>query len=382
MRTRSIALALLIAFAPATFSVVGWSQTTDDPTIKAARARFSEGVEFFDKGQYENARAAFLQAYALRKHPSVLINLAQSCLRSGHALEAARYFEQYLRESSSLTAAQRGDAERGLSEARSKLGRLEISAAEGAEIFVDGEHVGTAPLADPLNVEPGVHVVKANAESRSAVVGAGQLLPVKFSPVGGAANAEVVSAPAPLPPAPSLPVVPEGAPPAQPEPAEPPRERTEVGVSAATSSPGLFSRPKTMAPVWLGLTVGLAGGATAILFAVFKSDANTNYQNDQSTIETAATQRGIPQQGLCEHPSANFSAACASLQNDQNLVNTDALVANVALGVGIAGLAFGLGWYLFAPKRVGAPATLGETGAFLPIVGPSLRGFGYARSFE
>ncbi|MFO0672060.1 MAG: hypothetical protein U0235_20950 [Polyangiaceae bacterium] len=80
---------------------------TDDATTKAARARFQEGVSLYDKGQYEAARAAFLQAYALRKHPAVLLNLAQSSLRSGRPLEASKYFQQYLRESSNLTAAQR-----------------------------------------------------------------------------------------------------------------------------------------------------------------------------------------------------------------------------------------------------------------------------------
>jgi hypothetical protein len=375
MRTRSVALALLVAFAPATFSVAGLAQTTDDPTIKAARARFNEGVDFFDKGQYENARAAFLQAYALRKHPAVLLNLAQSSLRSGHSLEAARYFEQYLHESSALTSAQRADAEKGLAEARGKLGRLEISATDGAEIFVDGEHVGTAPLPDPVNVEPGTHVVKANSDSKSVVVVVGQVLPVKLLPSEGVAIAPV--APIPVTPPPPVPV--EAPPAAVPEPAVTTREQIETSPPSYTSSPGLFSRPKTMAPVWIGLAAGLAGGTTAILFAVFKSNANTNYQNDQTTIESAAPMSAWT--GLCEHPPPSFAAACSSLQNDQNLVNTNAIVANVGLGVGIAGLAFGLGWYLFAPKRGAAPATVGASGSLSPILGRNMNGLGYVGSF-
>src|SRR5439155_9574 len=82
-------------------------------TTKAARARFQEGVEFFDKGQFENARAAFLQAYALKKHPAVLLNLAQSCSKSNHWVDSAKYFQQYLRESQGLTAQQRTDGEKG-----------------------------------------------------------------------------------------------------------------------------------------------------------------------------------------------------------------------------------------------------------------------------
>ena len=327
------------------------------------------------KQDTDASRAAFLQAYALRKHPAVLLNLAQSSLRSGHSLEAARYFEQYLHESSALTSAQRADAEKGLAEARGKLGRLEVSATDGAEIFVDGEHVGTAPLPDPVNVEPGTHVVKANSDSKSVVVVVGQVLPVKFLPSEGVAIAPV----APIPVTPPPPVSVEAPPAAVPEPAVTTHEQIETSPPSYASSPGLFSRPKTMAPVWIGLAAGLAGGTTAILFAVFKSNANTNYQNDQTTIESAAPMSAWT--GLCEHPPPSFAAACSSLQNDQNLVNTNAIVANVGLGVGIAGLAFGLGWYLFAPKRGAAPATVGASGSLSPILGRNMNGLGYVGSF-
>src|SRR5512138_3004452 len=97
MNTRAIAAALLVSLAPTTFGVSAFAQA-DDPITKQARARFQEGVDYFDKGNFESARASFLQAYALKKHPAVLLNLAQSCLKSNHALEAATYFKQYLRE--------------------------------------------------------------------------------------------------------------------------------------------------------------------------------------------------------------------------------------------------------------------------------------------
>ena len=73
MRTRPVALALLLAFAPAAAAMPARAQTAaDDPTTEMARARFKEGVGFYDKGQFEQARASFLQAYALKKHPAVL----------------------------------------------------------------------------------------------------------------------------------------------------------------------------------------------------------------------------------------------------------------------------------------------------------------------
>src|SRR5690242_2410039 len=104
MHARPIPVAVLLAFTPVCLGAPRLARaqsSSDDETTKAARARFQEGVDYYDKGQYDKARAAFLQAYALRKHPAVLLNLAQSCLKSGHSLEAVHDFQQFLRESTS-----------------------------------------------------------------------------------------------------------------------------------------------------------------------------------------------------------------------------------------------------------------------------------------
>lgn len=148
--------------------------------VATARVRFQEGVALYDKGQYDKARAAFLQAWALKKHPAVLLNLAQSCLKSNHPAEAAHAFQRYLREAPDVTAAQRAEAERGLVEARKKDGRLDIQAAAGAEVAVDDERLGTAPLTEPYDVEPGTHVVRVKGEAdQNVTVTAGQVVTVK-----------------------------------------------------------------------------------------------------------------------------------------------------------------------------------------------------------
>ncbi|HEX3772248.1 MAG TPA: hypothetical protein VHV30_15335, partial [Polyangiaceae bacterium] len=127
MRTRPLAVALLIAFAPlASSAPVVWAQgAADDATTDIARARFKEGVGYYDKGQFEQARASFLQAYALKKHPAVLLNLAWSSLKSGHILEAQKFFKQFLTDSKDITEKQRGDANDGLAQANAKLGRID-----------------------------------------------------------------------------------------------------------------------------------------------------------------------------------------------------------------------------------------------------------------
>jgi hypothetical protein len=373
MRTRSVAAALFVAVASALMHTTSaYAQTSDDPILKAARARFNEGVAFYDKAQYENARAAFLQAYALRKHPAVLINLAQSSLHSGHTLEAARYFQQYLRDSSSLSAVQRTDTEKALADARTKLGRLEVSAADGTEIKVDGDPVGTAPLAEAVDVEPGSHTVRSGTDSKTVTVAAGQVEPVSLN------------AP-PSTPVEPVTVTPVATP--QPEEQSPPPPTAAVAakpapVVADTGRSGLFAPPKTMVPVWIGLGVGIVGGATAILFAAFKSEASSRAQSVAAQIDHAASASGVQSStGLCLNPPRNLQQGCQTLQHDNRIVDSDATAANVGLGVGIAGVAFGLGWYLFAPKREAASTATGASGTFVPIVSPYWRGLGYEGSF-
>src|SRR5438105_3432223 len=180
MRLRFVVLVLLGAMA---------ARADDTAT---ARLRFQEGVELYDKGQFDKARAAFLQAWALKKHPAILLNLAQSCLKSGRPGEAARDFAQLVKDPSGLTPAQKIEAEKGLAEARTKAGRIDVQTASGEEIFVDGERAGISPV-EPIDVEPGQHAVRVKNDEAKVTVAAAQTLPVK---IGAAAPAP---APAPTP---------------------------------------------------------------------------------------------------------------------------------------------------------------------------------------
>ena len=154
-----------------------------DGDTDMARQRFNEGVHFFDRGEYDKARGAFLQAWALKKHPAVLLNLAQSSLRSHHEAEAARYFEQYLRDPNA-TRSGKSIAATGLAEARTKDGRLDVRAPSSVEVFVDDQSVGTG--AHVVDVDPGSHGVRAGSASKSVTVAAGAVVIV---PLGGDTSA-------------------------------------------------------------------------------------------------------------------------------------------------------------------------------------------------
>jgi hypothetical protein len=177
--TAALLGALLLVPAPA------FAQ--DDVTLTMARERFKEGVGYFDKKDFAKARVAFLQAYALKKHPAVLLNLAQSELRSGHEADAAKHFAQYLREHKDATESERQGAETGLSAAKALVAEVALDIdGIGAEIYVDGDLEGQAPLPGSVYLTPGSHEIQARKDGKSVSgtvnATAGQSTRLRLSP--------------------------------------------------------------------------------------------------------------------------------------------------------------------------------------------------------
>jgi tetratricopeptide (TPR) repeat protein len=388
MKTRPIAVALLLSLAPVTLPVshVASAQASDDATVKLARQRFQEGVAFYDKGQYDLARASFMQAYALHKHPAVLLNLAQSSLKSSHALEAAKYFQQYLRENTAASAAQRADAERGLRDARAKLGRIDVyGVPSGTEIFIDDERVGMTPLEQPADVEPGTHVVKARGradDQTSVTVSAGMVATARF---GASSAPPPVVAPVPAP----APSAPAESPAEQPPPSEPaaapPPEAAPQEQQPANAEPagaehrhGLLAPPKNKVPAVLLGAAALAGAGVAITFAIFKGNA----QNAADSVAQSIRAHGGGS-GICHNPSSTFANACQTLSDDDNRVNNDATIANVGAIVGIgAAIGFVAYWLASAKADDAPPVSAGLVRPTVaPMVGSGTGGVTFGASF-
>jgi hypothetical protein len=140
-----------------------------DPVTEVARQRYEDGVEAFDAGRFEDARAAFLHAYALKRHPAVLLNLGQSELRSNHPEDAGMHLQQFLREMPSASPDQKAAAEKGIADAKKKTGFIVVLVdANGADVQIDGNSVGKAPLLNVVFVKPGPHVVSATYAGKTA----------------------------------------------------------------------------------------------------------------------------------------------------------------------------------------------------------------------
>ena len=369
------------------------SDTVDASTTAMARARFKEGVAFYDKGNFEKARASFLQAYALKRHPLVLINVALSCLKSDHALEAARDFRQFLAEAKDTTEQQRSDATDGLRQALSRVGQIELSAEPGAEVTVDAEPGGTTPLSDTLVVEPGAHAVRIRArdgttDTRRLVVAAGERITATFALARAPAAPPLASAVAePLAPSSSVAVQPPQG------PAEaPPNATSAPAPSAAATEPEakpsqpLPNEPPSEAvpstlPLWPSY-VGYALAAPAIAAALYvgfksESDAQTNANVTRSNILQVG--------GSCPTTSPALSASCAQYGNDLNLVSTDKTIGYALAGTGAALFAASTIWlivgFVHNSQSPTVPAAAQAAFTIAPLLGPTGTGLAVFSKF-
>lgn len=164
---RRAAGALCLSACLAFVSAAGTGRAQSDGETEIARQRFREGVAHYDRQDYEKARLAFLQAYLLKPHPAVLLNLAQSELRAGRHADAATNFAKYLRENPTAPASDH--AKSGFEEARQRVTELNVQVnATGASISVDGGDAGRSPLPSSLYLMPGRHTVLARKGTASA----------------------------------------------------------------------------------------------------------------------------------------------------------------------------------------------------------------------
>ncbi|HEX3855012.1 MAG TPA: hypothetical protein VHW01_28815 [Polyangiaceae bacterium] len=355
---------------------------TDDASVAMARERFKEGVAFFDKKDYEKARLAFLQAYALKKHPAVLLNLAQSELRSGHEADAARHFAAYLRDATDASPAESQAAQAGLNAAKIAVAEVEVTVDEsGAEVYVDGTLSGVSPLPGPLYMAVGSHSVEArkNGQSTATQVSASAGKQLK-------ASLTLTPKAAPVAAPPSVPA-PEAA--TSPEPEAPPEE----GGGRKPFFKWLVGSPVGL--VGLGLTgVGVGGG---IGFAIASHKSYSNSDSVANQIKQAAiADSGSPMPdttNLCNDPTrwlndngysnnktpslaqraSEYSNACAKYPDNVHKGDTFKTLSTVGFVVGGVAAVGTIVYYFVDPhakEASGEASTHHRRVALVPSVSP------------
>jgi tetratricopeptide (TPR) repeat protein len=71
--------------------------------LEQAKAKYEEGKGHFEEGEYEQALAAFTEAYNLSNKPDLLFNLGVCSEKLGQSAKAIAYYELYLEENPEAT---------------------------------------------------------------------------------------------------------------------------------------------------------------------------------------------------------------------------------------------------------------------------------------
>lgn len=332
------------------------------PNTEAAQ-HFERGLSLAKQKAYSEAIAEFNRAYQISPHFSVMYNLGQAYIAIDQPVYAVEAMRRYLAEGGAeVPPARREQVEDAILEQERRIASLTLrSELAGAVVRIDGSEVGRTPLAGPIRIGAGLHVVDASLpgykgwEQRLALAGQERrTLDIRFEPA--------VVAVAPPPTTPDVPPVVVATPTrvqpsAAPEPSAsaasppiPPQSSTAPaptthGAASATATPNVAmpadssarassaaprGRARTIAALVVG-AVGVGAIATGSMFGVQafakKSDSDKQCPNEQ------CTRTGVH-------------------LNDQ--ARDAATVSTISFGVGV--VAIGVATYLlFWPRAAASP---------------------------
>jgi len=173
----------VLCFAPIGFAEPAASPASaaaPTPAIKAeARERFDRGVRRFEKGEFAGALAEFKRANELIPTVLVTYNMGLVYAAMNRPVEAADALEAYLAQATPAQRAQRRHASEVRDEQLTRIARLMVKTDMPATVDVDGVEVARTPLAQPIRVASGAHVVGAQSPgylpTRKEVTLAGQV---------------------------------------------------------------------------------------------------------------------------------------------------------------------------------------------------------------
>jgi len=311
---------------------------SDDAAIEeAAKARYKEGTRLYGKKKYEEARAAFLQAIALKRRPAAMFMLAQSALQSGRWLEALKSFDAYLAEEQDVPTKVMIAVNDGKLTAHNHLGRVRFDVPDDAEVTIDGEKV--ASFAAPIDVLPGRHaIVITHLHDKKAMdvdAQAGAIVDVKpvFVPKALVPTSDTRTRPTPATP--------------PPPPSTDPDANPSESSSSSSSSSSILAPPITTWPVYVAGAIGLVGLGAAAIFGGLAENAHHASDVARDTLVRAGKTTAV-----CATPDpGDFTDACVTIAHNDSVVKGHVAAFQTSLVIGISGTVAAVGWFLLAPKE-------------------------------
>ena len=159
-------LALTLLSSPLAFAQGAAAKKEAAAKKNEAADHYKKGVGLFKEGDFASALAEFRAAYQAVPSFEVLYNLGLTERRLFKYGQAVKTLNRYLEEGGKKVPADRRESvESELSQIRALTSKV-IVKVEGApaKVLVDGEEVGTSPLADPILLGPGKHTIRATRD--------------------------------------------------------------------------------------------------------------------------------------------------------------------------------------------------------------------------
>ena len=324
--------AILISFVAYWGPPIAAAQPTESDT-NHAKQLFQSGVQDYDAGHYLDALSRFQEAYRIKPHPLVLVNIANCYQRLDRPVEAIRNFEAFLGMAAGTTT-QREEVRQALKELRDKVGSIALKVTPaGARIVIDDHDELQAPVADSIVASVGRHRITVSLDGYETAL---RVVDVRARETA-ALQVSLASVPeSELPPPPPPLTAEEAAPPPEPS-SEPSMEDgllpLPAPVEVAPAPPPLAAASAPPRRYTLPLSVWISGGTTvallvsAIVTGQLALAANREFDGNLAAVRN-------PQ-------LSEFQRAGAWARGVEAADRADALAAatDVLLGLSLAGAA-------------------------------------------
>lgn len=340
------AACVVFMFATVASAVVACATvaSAQEPEADKARAKqmFEQGVSLYESARFAEALESFQEAYRLKPHPLVRVNIANCYDKLGRPVEAVFNFELFL-ESGAGSAAQKSEIKEALKTLKKRIGKLVLLVSpDGARVKIDDADERVAPINEPIALEAGKHKVVAELDGYETAA--------REVEVKGEATTEVslrlLRTAAVVTPAPAPAVVPEPepetesvveeeapapAPVAESEPADEPSEAPDEATEDDAGIP---------ASVWIAGGVTLAFAVAGTITGVVTNAAEQNFEDNlRARFDPLLTAK---QQAIAWDNAQESSNAALALA-----ITTDALFAASIVGAGITA-------YLYLTRNEGS----------------------------
>ncbi len=312
---------LVVPFVLAAAAAAAPARAQSDNQARAeAKTAFEHGVADYEAGRYEQALQSFQEAYRLRPHPLVNVNIANCYDKLNKPVQALSHFQQFL-SSDIGTPEQRNEVTTAVARLKQQVGEILLRISpEGATVVIDQGEARQAPLTEPVELEAGKHTIEVRlqgyrgAERMLFIKGGTTLeLTIALQPEAGTEAAPVAAAEAAQPEAQSPPV-----------PAPAPLEPEAAPPSEAAAAPAAAHGRPVPIGVWVtgGLAVVLT--ATAVVTGSLALKANSDFQ-------TQRTGRFDPNATALERIVSFNNAQDAASRARALALTTDILLAGAAV---------------------------------------------------